>query len=273
MTVIIVDDENLTLRMMTKTVEEVLPEAEIHSFQRVKAAIEFAEGTDISIAFLDIQMRGMTGTELAAKLSMLQPHMNIIFCTAYDEYKGAAMDLHASGYLMKPVQAEDIRRELALLRYPIGTAGPCDDKLHIRCFGVFQALYHGKPLPFAYQKTNELLAVLIDKKGAFCSLASLETIMWDDDTSHMSYLKRLRADLLAAAEKLGLNSLILSQRGKIGLNTDLIDCDYFDYLAGKPDAISAYQGVYMEQYSWAEVTNSALYWNSRTANYRSESAL
>lgn len=155
MTVIIVDDENLTLKMMTKTVGEVLPEAEIHPFQRVKAAIEFAESTDISIAFLDIQMRGMTGTELAEKLSMLQPHM--------------------------------------------------------------------------------------------------------------SYLKRLRADLLAAAEKLGLNSLILSQRGKIGLNTDLIDCDYFDYLAGKPDAISAYQGVYMEQYSWAEVTNSALYWNSRNS--------
>jgi hypothetical protein len=76
--------------------------------------------------------------------------------------------------------------------------------------------------------------------------------MRDDDTSHMSYLKRLCADLLAAAEKLGLN-------------TDLIDCDYFDYLAGKPDAISAYQGVYMEQYSWAEVTNSALYWNSQNS--------
>ena len=265
MTVMIVDDENLTLKMMTKTVGEVLPEAEIHSFQRVRDALEFAGSTAISIAFLDIQMRGMNGTELAARLNGLQPHINIIFCTAYDEFKGTAMDLHASGYLMKPVQAEDIRRELSLLRYPIAAEEPRDGKLHIRCFGVFQALYDGKLLPFAYQKTNELLAVLIDKKGALCSFAALEAIMWDDDSSHMPYLKRLRADLLAATEKLGLDSLILSQRGKIGLNTELIDCDYYDYLAGKPAAVAAYQGVYMEQYSWAEVTNSALYWNSQNS--------
>ncbi len=30
---------------------------------------------------------------------------------------------------------------------------------------------------------------------------------------------------------------------------------------GRHAAVAAYQGVYMEQYSWAEVTNSALYWN------------
>ena len=88
---------------------------------------------------------------------------------------------------------------------------------------------------------------MIDKKGAMVSFASIEAIMWEDDNSHLSYLKRLRADLLATAEKLGLKGLILSQRGQIGLNTDLISCDYFDYLAGKPAAVAAYQGVYMEQ--------------------------
>ena len=103
MNVIIVDDEKLTLKMMEKTVAEVLPEAEIHPFQSVNAALQFAETAEITIAFLDIQMRGMRGTELAEKLLSVQPRINIIFCTAYDEYKGEAMDLHASGYLMKPV--------------------------------------------------------------------------------------------------------------------------------------------------------------------------
>lgn len=156
---------------------------------------------------------------------------------------------------------DDIRRELAVLQYPLETEAQEKPCLQVTCFGIFQALYQGKPLPFFYQKTNELLAVMIDKKGAMVSFASIEAIMWEDDNSHLPYLKRLRADLLATAEKLGLKGLILSQRGQIGLNTDLISCDYFDYLAGKPAAVAAYQGVYMEQYSWAEVTNSALYWN------------
>lgn len=138
------------------------------------------------------------------------------------------MDLHASGYLMKPVQAENIRRELAVLRFTPEEASAGTEKLHVRCFGTFQALYRGKPLPFTYRKTYELLAALIDKHGAMVTAAALEMILWDDDTPHTHYLKKLRRDLCTTAESLGLGGLILTQRGKIGLNTALIECDYFD---------------------------------------------
>ncbi len=259
MTVMIVDDERLMLKAMQNAVSQVLPDAEIILFQRAKAALEYAAEHSVSIAFLDIQMRGMNGTELAVGLQAIHPRINIIFCTAYDEYKGDAMELHASGYLTKPVQPEDIRRELALLRFPLETESNVPDKLCIRCFGSFQALYHGKQLLFSYLKTNELLAVLVDKNGAMCSLAMLEAILWEDDDNHLSYLKRLRSDLLATLKTHHLETAVIAQRGALGLNLDMIDCDYYDYRAGKPKAISAYHGAYMEQYSWAEETNALLY--------------
>ena len=124
---------------MKKLVGIVLPDANIHAFLNAAELLQFAEEHTINIAFLDIQMRGITGTEVAHKLQAMQPRINVIFCTAYDDYKGHAMDLHASGYLMKPVTVEDIRRELSMLRFPLeaddpGTAAP--EQLKVTCFGL-----------------------------------------------------------------------------------------------------------------------------------------
>jgi hypothetical protein len=44
----------------------------------------------------------------------------------------------------------------------------------------------------------------------------------------------------------------------IAVVPDEIDCDYYDWLKGKPAAINAYRGEYMVQYSWSEFTNSQL---------------
>jgi len=57
-------------------------------------------------------MRGMTGVEVAKKLKEINPKMNIIFVTGFSDYKGDAMDMKASGYIMKPVTAEEVKAEL-----------------------------------------------------------------------------------------------------------------------------------------------------------------
>ena len=42
------------------------------------------------------------------------------------------------------------------------------------------------------------------------------------------------------------------------LDTGKVDCDYYNFLKGDRSAINSYRGEYMTQYSWAEVTRSAL---------------
>src|SRR3989475_8839136 len=68
------------------------------------------------LLFLDIQMPGCSGMEVAASLP--SPRPKIIFCTAYDQYAVDAFELHALDYLLKPVNrarlSEAIERVRAL---------------------------------------------------------------------------------------------------------------------------------------------------------------
>src|ERR1044071_5270038 len=64
------------------------------------------------IIFLDIQMPGLTGLEVAAALDC-EPVPQIIFVTAYDQHAIKAFELGALDYLLKPISAERLDQSLA----------------------------------------------------------------------------------------------------------------------------------------------------------------
>lgn len=64
-------------------------------------------------------MREINGIHLAKALKDIFPKTNIVFVTGYSEYMCQAFSIHASGYIMKPVTPEKIKKELNNLRYPI----------------------------------------------------------------------------------------------------------------------------------------------------------
>ena len=117
--VILVDDERIILTGSLHTLERVMPKAQIFAFSQAEEALKFAENNRVDIAFLDIELGGMTGLELAEKLEELVPQVNVIFLTSYSEYMGKAWDMHASGYILKPLDENRIREELSVLRHPV----------------------------------------------------------------------------------------------------------------------------------------------------------
>lgn len=52
--------------------------------------------------------------------------------------------------------------------------------------------------------------------------------------------------------------LLIRGRSTLALDTSKVDCDYYNFLRGSRSATNSYRGEYMTQYSWAEVTRSAL---------------
>ena len=52
--------------------------------------------------------------------------------------------------------------------------------------------------------------------------------------------------------------LLVRGRSTLALDTSKVDCDYYNFLRGDRSAFNSYRGEYMTQYSWAEVTRSAL---------------
>ena len=105
---IVVDDEPLALELLCSYLDE-MPEVEI--IARCKngtEALEAAATLEPDLVFLDIQMPGMTGFEVAKNLQSDQTPM-IIFATAYDQYAVDAFEIHAVDYILKPLEQERIQ--------------------------------------------------------------------------------------------------------------------------------------------------------------------
>lgn len=261
MKIIAVDDEKIALQGLLLSIQRAAPDAEVQGFRRAADAIAYMECTPCDVAFLDIEMKGMNGVETAERLKSIHPDVNIIFATGFGSYRDAAFDLHASGYLIKPITEDAVRRELQNLRRPV--AAP--KRLKVMTFGNFEVLYDGTPLVFKYRKSKELLAYLIDRRGAMCSTGEIVSVLFEDDGDHKVYYHRLRSDLIDTLAALHCENVIVQQRGMLGVLPDEIDCDFYDYLNGKAELNKLYHGEYMLQYSFAEVTNAELFAKSQAS--------
>lgn len=254
MNVIIVDDERLVLAAETTVIKKALPQAKLASFRDNQSAAEYASRNPIDVAFLDIQMRGFTGLELARQLIAMNPKINIIFCTGYAEYSLEAFSLYASGYLLKPITVEKVLDAMAHLRFP----PPHEMPLVIRCFGNFEVLCNGVPVKFKHIRTRELLAYLVDRKGALVSTNEAMAAMFGDEDKG-SYMRTLKADLINTFSELGLEDVLIQHNKQIGILCDQVSCDYFDYLNGRKDL---FRGEYMTQFTFGEETLARLLYHS-----------
>ena len=252
MKILVVDDEYLSLEGTVDIIKKILPSAYVHGFRDAEEALSTVRASSSpDIAFLDIETRSISGIEIARALKEMNASVNIIFVTGYSDYMKDAFSLHASGYIMKPVSEEKVRKELLNLRFPVNTK-----PIRIRTFGNFEVFVNDMPVMFNYTKTKELLAVLVDAHGTLLSVNTIIDTMWDDDfsESHKSYFRNLVSDVRRIFSEKNLGNVIVNQRGFLGLDCTKVSCDYFDFLDGKQEAFDMFDYEYMSQYSWAEKT-------------------
>jgi DNA-binding LytR/AlgR family response regulator len=105
---LIADDETHLAHYLRDQLLKLWPELEIVAIARngLEAAAQISE-LQPEVAFLDIQMPGLTGLEVAAGIEGLT---HVVFVTAYDEYALTAFDAEALDYVLKPVTAERLAR-------------------------------------------------------------------------------------------------------------------------------------------------------------------
>ena len=116
--VIMVDDRKVVLAGGLPVLEEALPNATVTGFTNANEAIEYAKRNNISLAFLDIEIRNMSGFDLCKMLLEINPRTNIIFLTAYSDYSLDAWGTGASGFMLKPITVTGVKEQLKNLRYP-----------------------------------------------------------------------------------------------------------------------------------------------------------
>ena len=169
MTILAIDDEPVMLVHLETELRKVFSKADIVTFDEcdeVLAFLETPQSRSLHYAFMDIKLRGMLGIELAKRIKDQCPQTRILFCTSYSYYALEAYQLHALGYLMKPVDADKLREAVSQIEAQLGTfpenGTETPGKLVVHTFGNFEVLYNGTPLVFEREKAKELLALLID---------------------------------------------------------------------------------------------------------------
>ena len=272
MRIFLVDDEASARSAMERAVREARPEAEISVFPRGQAALDAIAGDGLrpDVVFTDIQMPGLSGLSLAIKLRTLCPTAKIIFVTGYDEYAVDAYQLHAHGYVMKPLRTERVAEELAHLeRLTPLSAKP--ETLTVRCFGYFEVFWKGSPLHFQRNQTKELLAYLISRDGAACTNEEISTALWEDEGDLRATTNRIRtlySDLNLTFRQIGMEDALIRHRGSIAVNRDRFDCDFFRMQSGDVDAVNSFQGNFMVQYSWAETVAGTLVFRDQNSRHK-----
>jgi two-component system LytT family response regulator len=105
---ILIDDERKSLAILKNKLERMCPQVEvIAETQEPLQGLELIESLKPQLVFLDIAMPEMSGFDLLAEIE--EPDFEIIFVTAFDNYAIDAINHCAIGYLVKPVDNEDLK--------------------------------------------------------------------------------------------------------------------------------------------------------------------
>jgi len=259
MTIMLVAGDEQTLKKTAALLGELQPGAEVLQFAESPAALAEARTRPVDVALLAANMPELDGLDLGQYLKDLHPAVNLVFLDPDDAQALDALSLHASGCLLLPVSKFALSAELDDLRYPV-SGGP-GNRVFAQTFGNFELFVDGEPVAFKYSRTKEIVALLVNNRGAQTTNGEIIAALWEDDgdpEKKASYLRNLRQDLQNTFTRLKLTDLIHKQRGSMAIAADRIDCDLYDWIAKREKSRYRYMGDYMNQYSWAETMHAEL---------------
>ncbi|MCI8650105.1 MAG: response regulator [Anaerotruncus sp.] len=260
---IVVDDEKLSLSFFANVCEEIQPQHKISYFLSPAEAVAYVQKhPDTDIAFLDIEMPELNGIELAVRLRQVSPDIRIVFITGHDHYARQAFAVHANGFVSKPFDADEIKQEIAnIQRMQQTIQAQTTPQIWVQTFGHFQVFVNGRPVIFSSGKAQELLAYLVDRHGSCVTADQAISILWEDSSYDIAAQNRFRKtvrSLKLTLEEYGAMALFNNGRNSKSVNLNAFCCDYYDFLAGKPEAEKAFMGEYLSNYTWAEPTLAIL---------------
>lgn len=251
MQAIIVDDEPWMIRKFKRLSSSIHDLNIIGQFNTAQEAIDFSANNDVDIAFLDVEMPGMNGVELAAHLRKFRQNILIVLITAHENYLMEANRIGVDYYVIKPYTSEVLKTMMEKLRL---LAVRQDKEVSIQMFGRFLVKKNDKPIPLT-GKAKEILAYIVMNRGREVSNEEIYATIWEgrpfDNASMGVYynaLKRLRRTL----SQVHLENLLVSTRHGQTVDIKLFDCDYYTWKDNTENNLDVYEGGFLSEYSWGE---------------------
>lgn len=106
---LIIDDEERAINLLKKNIEKNIPEiTTLHTALSAKEGLDCIEKHRPALVFLDVEMPNMNGFEMLNQIA--NPNFDVIFTTAFNQYAIKAIKYSALDYLLKPIDADDLRK-------------------------------------------------------------------------------------------------------------------------------------------------------------------
>lgn len=149
-----------------------------------------------------------------------------------------------------------------VMLYHAGSGRSSQEPLvYIRTFGYFDVFIGEDPIPFRNQKSKELLALLVDRKGGYVSSQEAIGFLWEEEPVNSVTLARYRKVALRlknTLEAYGISDIMECVDGKRRIVPTKVRCDLYDYLSDATAFSHLFKGSYLTNYSWSEYTLAEL---------------
>lgn len=275
---VLVDDEQLALQHMKKKLGELGTIEVIHTFSNAESFLIDMEQLDFQVIFLDIEMPGLNGLDLARIIKEWNKNIFIVFVTAYRDYAIQAFELHSIDYLLKPILKYRLEKTVIRIQEQLQLTGKSPmsvestlPNLKINCFDEFIVYFQDEPIKWKTAKSKELFAFLISNLQTYINRDTIIDQLWPEHDykkakiqlhTSMSHLRKL-------LDSIGYEQVIIFSNQSYALELDTLQCDAIElekiidlYPEVNPENIQTfeqivqqYTGDYMEKncYEWATV--------------------
>ena len=204
---VVVDDERVILDELCSIIAQT--DAVIAgAFQDPFEALNNIKNLELDMVFLDIEMPGLNGIELARKIANVDPKIQIVFVTAYEQYALKAFEVSAVHYLLKPLTQEKINEAVERVRRvmqinevkgdigkPEATFGKAGAEGRISVIDR-NNIFIIRISDIIYLKSENGKTVLVTKKGSYMSREGLRS--WEVRLKELCFIRCHRSFIINA---------------------------------------------------------------------------
>jgi DNA-binding LytR/AlgR family response regulator len=134
--ILVIDDEKPALDELVFLLGRDPRVSTVRGCDSAAEALRLLQESDVDAVFLDVQMPGLTGLDLAQVLSRFKEPPPVVFVTAHEEHAVDAFELRAVDYVLKPVRAERLSEAVRRVVEAGGPAPGEDVRIPVERGGV-----------------------------------------------------------------------------------------------------------------------------------------
>lgn len=249
--IIVIDDEIRSLQVFVGNVLDA--DIQCVYFSDCDKFLNYAREHKPDCAFLDINMPGKNGVDLAEEVTEASPDTKIVFISGYAQNEreiSERIGANLLGFCYKPYSRDKIEWYIT----KIHESKQSRRVVTAKTFGAFDLAVNGENQEFPSQKSKEFLALLVARRGATVEMGETIAALWPDketDKAKMLY-RNAKCRLELFLRERGLGALVAFGRGRASVNCSALECDMWRYLDDERD--ESYKGEFLINYDWSLTT-------------------